>query len=502
MSRTDRTESFRWTPAVAIAAMAWLALFPITSVDAYYHLATGRWMLDHQEIPDRGIFSATFGDRPWHDNEWGFQVLVASIGVAEVSADGVLELTRGGTVALILLRALALAATLALLSAQMARAGVPALTRATAVVLAAFLTFNNLFWAIRPQILTYLAVAATTYLLGRDRDGCRWAGWAILGIIALWANVHGAFIIGIVLLGAETIGAAIDRSPRFQRLALWTALAPLAACLNPHGYLQVLHPFVYLLRPEIHAGNAEWTRPDFLHLPLFVLTAVLLVIAMARAGRPRMDDVVRAVAVVGLLTTAIRHLPIAALVLAPMLAVYGLAAVRRRGRSSPGPAVAAVATICIVVLSGAKFVGPVPEFTERTVRPMPEQAVRWIAGSGVEGAGFNAYRFGGFLMFRLYPSERVFMDGRNDLYEEFRDGVYNPIRTTEPGWEGMWRDAVRDHEVGWVLLDRGDPLVDALGRVGAGWIGPFETDGEGAATIALLVRDTPDNRARVRERTP
>jgi hypothetical protein len=45
----------------------------------------------------------------------------------------------------------------------------------------------------------------------------------------------------------------------------------------------------------------------------------------------------------------------------------------------------------------------------------------------VEGAGFNAYRFGGFLMFRLYPGERVVMDGRNDLYREFRTDVYNRI---------------------------------------------------------------------------
>lgn len=496
------TDRFRWAPAAAVVAMAWLALFPITSVDAYYHLATGRWMLDHGDIPDRGIFSATFGDRPWHDNEWGFQVLVAAIGAARVSADGVLELTRGGTVALILLRALALAATLALLSAQMARASVPPLVRATAMVLAAFLTFNNLFWAIRPQILTYLAVAATTYLLARDRDGSRWAGWAILGVVALWANVHGAFIIGIVLLGAEASGAAFDRSPRFRRLALWTALAPLAACLNPHGYHQVLHPFVYLLRPEIHRGNAEWTRPDFLHLPLLVLTVVLLAVSMALAGKVRKDDLVRAVAVLGLLATAIRHLPIAALVIAPMLAVYGVAALRRRNRSTPGPVIAAVAVVCIVALAGAKFVGPIPRFAERTVRPMPERAVRWIASSGVEGAGFNAYRFGGFLMFRLYPSERVFMDGRNDLYEEFRDGVYNPIRMTAPGWEGMWQDAVIDYDVRWVLLDRDDPLVDALGRAGSGWIGPFETDGGSGEEIALLLRDTADNRARVRERSP
>ena len=69
----------RLLPAVAIAAMAWLALFPISSVDAYYHLAIGKRILDAGEIPSRGVGSATFGDAPWHDNEWGFQLLAAAI---------------------------------------------------------------------------------------------------------------------------------------------------------------------------------------------------------------------------------------------------------------------------------------------------------------------------------------------------------------------------------------------------------------------------------------
>ena len=87
--------------------MAWLALFPITSVDSYYHLATGRRILDEGRIPSRGVGSATFGTAPWHDNEWGFQVLAASIGRTDRGADGLLRLTFAGRVGLVLLRAAA-----------------------------------------------------------------------------------------------------------------------------------------------------------------------------------------------------------------------------------------------------------------------------------------------------------------------------------------------------------------------------------------------------------
>ena len=108
---------------------------------------------------------------------------------------------------------------------------------------------------------------------------------------------------------------------------------------------------------------------------------------------------------------------------------------------------------------------------------------------------FNAYRFGGFLMFRLYPNEIAFMDGRNDLYRSFRDDVYNPILTSAPGWRALWRQAVADHGVGWVLVDEKETgLVDALRR-DPGWSAPARagasavTDGSpGRDGIVLLSR--------------
>src|SRR5262245_20126775 len=155
----------RVLPLAAVVAVGWLALFPITSVDAYYHLATGRRILDDRAIPTRGVGSATFGQAPWHDNEWGFQVLAALIGRAEHDDAGVLVLTSAGRAGLILLRGIACAATMALLAVTMLRAGAGPILSALGIWLAAFLTFGNLFWDVRPQILSYLALAAVVDLL-------------------------------------------------------------------------------------------------------------------------------------------------------------------------------------------------------------------------------------------------------------------------------------------------------------------------------------------------
>lgn len=521
---TPNRDPFRIVPALSVVVLAWLALFPISSVDAYYHLAVGHRILAERSIPARGVGSATLGQAPWHDNEWGFQVVAAIVGRTSRDPDGVLVLTPAGRRGLVLLRALCLAATLALLSAQMARSGVHALARAVAVWVAAFLTFGNLFWDVRPQILSYLAFAAVSYLLERDRLGTRWAAPAILAVIALWANVHGAFITGVALIGAEAAGDLTDgifsrlggdSRSRGLRLAVLTALAPLAACLNPHGWSQVVHPFLYMLHPEIHAANAEWERPDLLHLPLLVLTTLAMIAGLVANGRPRIAEALRLAAFSLLFSTAIRHLPLVALVFVPIATAHLVGASRRGGwrrhldptGSRWGPSwqrglAATGLAIAVVVLSGAKFVSLRPRFEERTSRPMPERSVRFLARERVEGNGLNEYRFGGFLMFRMYPAERVFMDGRNDLYGAFRSDVFDRILFTQAGWRPIWDDAVRRYDVGWVLVDEKEPIVDALRGdpewlTGPGGAVPVVVERPGEEGIAVLLRNTESNRERL-----
>jgi hypothetical protein len=473
----------RLLPSIALLAATWLALFPISSVDAYYHLATGRRILEDRAIPARGVGSATFGSHPWHDNEWGFQVLAASVGRAVVEPSGVLVLTEGGRVGLIAMRAAALAATLALLAATIARlSGGPILT-ALCVWLAAFLTFGNLFWDIRPQILSYLALATLAFLLERARGGWRWGLPGCLAVIALWANVHGAFVVGLGLLGCEAAGEWIevgrggpDRK-RAWRVTATALAAPFFACLNPLGLAQLVHPFMYFRHPEIHAGNNEWARPDLLHLPLMIVTIGLLGLAVFAGARLRPAHVMRVLVFCGLFLTAIRHLPLAVIVVVPVLAAALALAARgagwRRFLDPDAPAwgagrqravMAATLAAAIAGLSGAKFIRLVPSFDERPTHALPEAQVRFLAANAVPGNGFNAYRFGGFLMFRLFPQERVFMDGRNDLYGAFRQDVYNRILFAEPGWSETWDDAVTRYELGWVLVDATDPLALELSR--------------------------------------
>ena len=94
------------------------------------------------------------------------------------------------------------------------------------------------------------------------------------------------------------------------------------------------------------------------------------------------------------------------------------------------------------------------------------------------------------------------MDGRNDLYGNFRHEVYNPILEARPGWRELWDDAAMKYDIGWVLLDEGEPVLEAL-RADPGWLAapdgsaPVIDERPGWEGIALLLRNTPENRERM-----
>ena len=75
-------------------------------------------------------------------------------------------------------------------------------------------------------------------------------------------------------------------------------------------------------------------------------------------------------------------------------------------------------------------------------------------------------------MFRMYPEERVFMDGRNDLYTTFRRDVWLPIHDAAPGFRDRLAEATGRWELGWLLLDADAPLARAV-EGEPGWLAPL-----------------------------
>ena len=239
--------------------------------DLWWHVRTGELILERGGLPAADPFSFTAAGAAWTHHEWGSDVLLAAVYRA------------GGGRALVLLRALLFAATMALL-ARLVWDRFPHPLGLTALLLGAAGTVS-FFLNLRPHTFTYLLTLAFLAAADADRRGGRRALWAWPPLMVLWVNLHGGFVLGLAvaafaaaaLLLRRGAGAAGRR--RVLLAAGLTALAPLA---NPYG------PglFAYLTR-ELggdHSMVLEWlpiarvsgVAGTFLAFTLLPLAALLV----------------------------------------------------------------------------------------------------------------------------------------------------------------------------------------------------------------------------------
>ena len=94
----------------------------------------------------------------------------------------------------------------------------------------------------------------------------------------------------------------------------------------------------------------------------------------------------------------------------------------------------------------------------------PVRAVDWVQAHPMEGQAFNDINWGGYLLYRLWPEQRVFIDSQTDFYGEQFTRQYAEILAGTDGWQSQ----LQDHDVSWVMIIPTSPLADRLQR-DAGW---------------------------------
>jgi hypothetical protein len=385
----------RIIPVVLFAALAVAALAPIRSYDFFWHLATGRWIVEQRALPVTDPFSIASDRVPWINGEWLFDVVLYGLHQAL------------GIAGLAWLRALYVAALFVAVfrGAMREREGEAAMPLLLACIgfagAAALLD-------VRPSALAPLFVVLALTLRSTP---------AFALLTAVWINVHPSALLAPVI-------ATLTR-----RRAAPVVASAVALLANPYGWRAIAAPIA--LMGYVRSGafvNAEWLPSRPAAFPLLYLTIVVaaLVFATAADRRTHIWRIALAAMFAVLAISGIRHQP---LWYAAMPLLVAPAVTFRVPRAVAYAASAAM--LAVIIVLGPNHAGLLPD-------RFPIASVARMQASGFRGNVYNADQFGGYLIWAFYPQRRVLTDGRNELYHALLP-EYARARLDERAWRALLR---------------------------------------------------------------
>jgi hypothetical protein len=405
-------------PAVAV-------MKPIIDPDIWWHLQTGRWIIEHGAVPQIDSFSIYGMGKMWIAYSWLFEILVYGL------------YSWFGLTGILLYRVLLFLAVAAIVHHFVAKREARFIIATSIVALALFAMAPTL--SERPWLFTILFSTLTLDVVLDLRDGM-WtkAVWLLPALYALWANIHIQFIYGLFILALACAAPLADRffsrselgdhttpasSRRWWKLLALTAACVAATLLNPY------HVRIYTVIVEVATQLApfryvhELTAPDFRvpsHWAMLAMTGagafvlgwrrkrsafeILLFAAAAWfAFRARRDIWFMALTAAGIMATA--H---SSTVIPDRFPLTKLRALF----------VAAMVVAVLVVIGQIRDISE-SHLEARLAEKYPVAAATVVEERGYPGPLYNHFNWGGYLIWRL-PGLPVALDGRTNVHGDTR----------------------------------------------------------------------------------
>jgi hypothetical protein len=429
-------------------------IFPLPPLDFWWHLKVGEVIATTGSIPRSDIFSFTAAGRPFVLQNW----LGELIYYWTYRAGGFPMLVFLGT--LLTLGAFLLTYKMCLNAAQNIRIA----------AFVGFLASLANYGFMRPQTFSFLLFAAFYLVLTEYKERQRDRLWILPVLMALWVNLHGAFVIGLGLVGlylaCETWRRQIDpqqqdalSSAELRKLCVVFALCCVTTLLNPEGY----RIFEYVRTVVLDAGSqqlvAEWQPPrlnDLLGFLLFYCPFFATLFTFIHARRkPDFTEMVLFLVFAALGLISIRNAAWFSTITFPLLARYlplldigSLLPLRfnflerlsessqrdERERAAGWIHSVALGVAVLAVVSQSPWTRPHITGKSLLAEQTPVGVADFMDRQGVTGRLFHTQDFGDYLMWRLWPRQKTFVDGRVHLFDleflkQYERTIDDPLST-------------------------------------------------------------------------
>ncbi len=449
------------------SGMGWDQL--LFDADTGWHIRTGQYILATHSVPVTDLFSWSKPHDAWFAWEWLTDVLYGAL------------FSRFGLKGVLLLSGLMISATFTILLRHMLWRRVN-LFIATGLALICS-SAAAIHYHARPHLFTLLFLVITLWLVDKDRGHPTPAIWLLVPLTALWTNLHGGFLVIIAVLGLLTAGTALEawfferwRLPEVWRYAGLTLACAAVTVLNPYGLGLHRHLLDYLQSDWIRNMVNEFRSPDF-HSESMLYLEILLFLGVLSAAsllqRRKLVEILWIGYFAHQALASARHVPLYVLISAPIIATelnawWEVWAVKQSRKSIS----AIFRQISVDMSPGFRWTSVWPVVLGLVL--LTSSAVTWpsdfpdkwfpVRVAGHHAAEIRASRvlapdqWGDYLIFRGYPEQKVFIDGRSDFYgkglgEEYIAMVQGQYR---------WRSLLDKYHFELVLAPVDWPLVSLL----------------------------------------
>jgi hypothetical protein len=437
--------------------------------DTGYHVRAGEYILETHSIPKEDIFSYHTPALKWTAHEWLSEVIMAF-------AHRLFGLTG-----VVILFIVVISALYYLLFRTAQRYNKNILTAVIVVLLV--IASSQIHWLARPHIFSLFIFFIWYYLLDLHQYQNRNYLYITPFIMLPWVNLHGGYIIGIILTGIYLTANLLkifisqekersDHKIKTKRLGLTLIASTFVALINPYGYKILIFPFKLTSNKFIVDHVTEFMSPNF-HEPMFFTYLLILTIALLAVSQKRFNII--EIILLSLFTYmslfSARYIPYFGIIVFPILVKQAdllvgqlegrfinffkkraerIASVDSSSKGYLWP-IAALVIIIIVWIGGKiEFV-----FDEKS---KPVAAVEFLKKEHIKGNMFNNDEFGDYMIYEAWPEYSVFFDGRSDMYGTEKMKEYFNLSGIEPEFDSV----IDKYDISWIFFNSKSALSQYL----------------------------------------
>lgn len=460
----------------------YMAHIEVKDLDLWLHIGVGRYIVTNGVVPFTDILSCSIAGTPWVNHEWLFQVIVYNI------------FERWGPDGLIQMQVVIVMITMLLLLFL-------GYNKDKQLMLIFVLYFVSMVYqqrfTIRPDLYSLFFFTFYIFVLSLHIDK-KWSVPALVVAQVLWSNIHGFFFFGplFVLIGliSEWLKRHVplpyewNKSGRlndeeYKRLKVILVLVVLACLINPYVFEGALYPFrvFFSLSGEnkvFFEHIQELQRPlawktlfasnDFLFYKVLILLSVVTFIF----NRRRIDISALLFWLVFFIFSIKAARNVAFFALAAYMVIItnvlsisykNIVPLRFTDRKLMHLTSAVVKLLFLVwlfqfaetfALQGYYDFDKYErksEFGGVSLRSYPDKAVDFLERNDIRGNFFNDFNSGAYLVGRVFPKIKVFIDGRTEVYGGKFFAQY--LKLWEEGDSALFAEVIDKYHITGALLN-------------------------------------------------